>query len=98
MSACVAVRRPSAVSRPHIVACPAIRAKRCVVVKASSSPDPDAGPTTMSLEEAEKILQVAHGADFDTIMNAKQKLLGTVGKDEDRKFQVRDVVRGSMNI
>lgn len=48
----------------------------------------------MSLEEAEKVLQVAHGADFDTILNAKEKLLGAAGKDEERKFQVRDVVRG----
>eukprot|EP00892_Ulva_mutabilis_P009172 jgi/Ulvmu1/6627/UM003_0265.1 len=88
MCACVAVPRASAIARAHIFACPTAAARRGVLVKASSSPDPDAGPTTMSLEEAEKVLQVAHGADFDTIMNAKQKLLGSVGKDDDRKFQI----------
>lgn len=47
----------------------------------------------MSLEEAEKILQIAHGADFDTILRAKEKLLSKSKEDDDRKFEVSVVVR-----
>lgn len=89
----VAVLRPPAVCRAQVAVRRKVEGRRCVYAKASSSPDPDAGPTMMSLEEAEKILQVVHGADFDTILRAKDKLLSKTKDDEARKFEVRVVVR-----
>jgi hypothetical protein len=43
----------------------------------------------MSLEEAEDILNVPRGSDFDTILRAKRSQLNKAGTDQERAFMVR---------
>lgn len=57
-------------------------------MRASSSPDPDVGPASMTLEEAEQTLCVKRGADFETVVRAKNKQLGKAGVDDAKKFAV----------
>lgn len=67
-----------------------VQQRRSLCLRASSSPDPDAGPASaMSLEEAEQTLQVKRGADFDTVLRAKNKQIAKSGDDDEKKFMVR---------
>ena len=61
--------------------------RRSLCLRASSSPEPDVGPAAMTLEEAEQTLCVKRGADFETVVNAKNKQLGKAVSDE-QKFAV----------
>jgi hypothetical protein len=81
----------SAATRSNTRAHPVCR--RCL--RASSSPDPDVGPASMSLEQAEQTLCVKRGADFETVVRAKNKQLAKAGSDADKRFAVRLQIQSS---
>lgn len=62
--------------------------RRSLCLRASSSPDPDVGPAAMTLEQAEQTLSVKRGADFETVLRAKNKQLAKAGCSDEKKFEV----------
>jgi hypothetical protein len=72
---------------------PVLTSQRKCFVFAKASPDPDAGVSQMSLEEAEATLHVKRTADFDAIMRAKDMEMRKAADDPDKAFMVRDTDR-----
>lgn len=62
--------------------------RQSLCLRASSSNDPDAASTAMTLEQAEQTLCVKRGADFETVVRAKNKQLAKAGSDSEKKFAV----------
>ncbi len=56
-------------------------------VQASSSGEPDASQTPLSLGEARKILGIPDGATFEQTVQAKNRLLSKAGKDSAKQTQ-----------
>lgn len=71
-------RRPS---------CPNVHQRRRVRAYASQDPDASAG-TAMSLEQAQALLGVQPGADFESIMRAKEGKVKKAAGDQDKLYEV----------
>ena len=58
-------------------------------MRVRASQEPDADTETMSLEEAERTLDVSRSAGFETIMRAKESQTRKAGQDQEKVFRVR---------
>jgi hypothetical protein len=89
MAALTAMQRPSygLLARPPAHAFSRLECKPRVL-SAFASQEPDAGTSQMSLAEAESILGVSPGTDFEAIMRSKDSKLRKVGGDQDKRFEV----------